>query len=127
MRLVTCSALVTEPKRGSPGQQTGRPPLTGPASLSEGLWVLIEKARREEMIERGRGRGEERRGEERRGEERNRKRKRRGEERRASEPLKIGGQPGRMRGRLVTGGDAALIALSRFHAHFREAAITAQT
>ena len=36
-------------------------------------------------------------------------------------------QPSRMRGRLVTGGDAALIALSRFHAHFREAAITAQT
>lgn len=36
-------------------------------------------------------------------------------------------QPGRMRERLVTGGDAALIALSRFHAHFREAAITTQT
>jgi len=36
-------------------------------------------------------------------------------------------QPSRMRGRLVTGGDAALIALSRFHAHFREAAITTQT
>ena len=36
-------------------------------------------------------------------------------------------QPGRMRGRLVTGGDAALIALSRFHAHFREPAITTQT
>lgn len=33
-------------------------------------------------------------------------------------------QPGRMRERLVTGGDAALIALSRFHAHFREAAVT---
>lgn len=36
-------------------------------------------------------------------------------------------QPGRMRERLVTGGDAALIALSWFHAHFREAAITAPT
>ena len=42
MRLVTCSAWVTEPKRGSPGRQTGKPPLTGSASLSEGLWVLIE-------------------------------------------------------------------------------------
>lgn len=31
------------------------------------------------------------------------------------------------RERLVTGGDAALIALSWFHAHFREAAITAPT
>lgn len=36
-------------------------------------------------------------------------------------------QPGRMRERLVTGGDAAPIALSWFHAHFREAAITAPT
>lgn len=36
-------------------------------------------------------------------------------------------QPGRMRERLVTGGDSALIALSWFHAHFREAAITAPT
>lgn len=36
-------------------------------------------------------------------------------------------QPGRMRGRLVTGGDAALIALSWFHAHFRAAAIAAPT
>lgn len=34
-------------------------------------------------------------------------------------------QPGRMRERLVTGADAALIALSWFHAHFSEAAITA--
>lgn len=36
-------------------------------------------------------------------------------------------QHGRMRERLVTGGDAALIALSWFHAHFREAAVTAPT
>lgn len=36
-------------------------------------------------------------------------------------------QHGRMRERLVTGRDAALIALSWFHAHFREAAITAPT
>lgn len=39
-------------------------------------------------------------------------------------------QPGRMRERLVTGADAALIALSwfhGFHAHFREAAVTAAT
>lgn len=39
-------------------------------------------------------------------------------------------QPGRMRERLVTSADAALIALSwfhGFHAHFREAAITAAT
>lgn len=35
-------------------------------------------------------------------------------------------QPGRMRGRLVTGSDAALIALSWFHAHFRKAAVAAQ-
>lgn len=36
-------------------------------------------------------------------------------------------QPGRMSERLVTGADAGLIALSWFHAHFREAAITAPT
>lgn len=36
-------------------------------------------------------------------------------------------QPGRTRGWLVTGGDAAQIVLSWFHAHFREAAITTQT
>lgn len=36
-------------------------------------------------------------------------------------------QHGRMRERLVTGRDAVLIALSWFHAHFREAAITAPT
>lgn len=36
-------------------------------------------------------------------------------------------QPGGMRGWLVIGGDALLIALSWFHAHFREAAITAQS
>lgn len=44
-------------------------------------------------------------------------------------PLLLSGpqQPCRKRGRLVTGGDAALIALSRFHAHFRETAITSQT
>lgn len=36
-------------------------------------------------------------------------------------------QPGGIRERLVTGGDAALIALSWFHAHFRVAAITTQS
>lgn len=36
-------------------------------------------------------------------------------------------QPSRMRETLVTGGDAGLIVLSRFHAHFREAAISTQT